>query len=282
MVKRVLRVCLLLCAAAVAPHCAAQGGAPLPLSASQRAVFDGIAQDVPNPCAPGDGTLASLLRAGKSCRGASILSSDIVFFMNSGVEPLRISGMVSKEARGMQSPQSFDVAGRARLGQAGAPVEIVIFSDFQCPYCARAAQTVGRVYEARPGAVTVVFKHMPLTGIHPYAAAAAVIGAYAQSVGRFWEIHDRFFASQQSMGADFLNETMALLGVDKEVVFDPVKGQPYGVVVVEDMADARRAGVEGTPTVFVNGVEISGASHYERLLSLVDAIVAAQEGQGGA
>ena len=274
------RICAALAVAAIAvAGCATGGGAksgvPSSLTPSQKESFRAVAAEVPNPCAEEDladyATLGALLEAGKTCHEAWILASDMEFFLREGVDRMQVQGMVRTEARAMQSPISFVTEGRPRLGNASAPVQIVVFSDFQCPFCARAATTMHRLYEARPQDVSIVFKQMPLTSIHPYAGAAAIISVYAQSQGRFWETHDTLFASQKDMNADMLTKILEDLGTTPDDLFDPDKGKEYSVTVIEDLQEARVAGVEGTPTVFVNGVFVEGGAIYERILARVDA-----------
>ncbi len=258
-------------------HCAAQSQSLIPNSpsSSQTDSFRVISSNISNPCLEDElqsyKTLEELLDAGKTCHEAYILSSDISFFLKSDVDPNRILSMVKEEASDMASPNEFVVQNRPRLGEETAPLEIVIFSDFQCPFCARAAKTMHKLYEARPEAVSIVFKQMPLTNIHPYAGPAAIVTAYAQDKGKFWEIHDKFFDNQKSLDSTMIIDTLESLGTTQEELFDSAKGQQYGVTIVEDMQDANKAGVEGTPSVYVNGIAISGASSFDRMISLIDA-----------
>ena len=262
-------------------HCAAQNASLIPenLSTADTRAFKEIAREIPNPCAESTlssyDNLESLLEAGFTCHESSILSSEIAFFLSQNMGALKITGMLKAEAKAMISPHVFTLLDRPRLGESSAPVEIVVFSDFECPFCARAAKTIHRVYDARPDAVTVVFKHMPLTSIHPYAASAAVVASYAQSQNRFWEIHDKLFNNQSQLSSSFLKGVLESLGATLDEIFDPVKGQRYAVPIIEDMKDAEAADVAGTPSFYVNGVSIDGGANYERLLARVDAEVAA-------
>lgn len=264
-----------------ATHCAAQNASLIPshLSSADTRAFREIAREIPNPCAEkalsAYDNLESLLDAGLSCHEAAILSSEITFFLSQNMGSLKITGMLKAEAKAMLSPHVFTLDNRPRLGDPASPVEIVVFSDFECPFCARAAKTVHRVYNARPDAVTVVFKHMPLTSIHPYAASAAVVASYAQTQNRFWEIHDKLFDNQSQLSSSFLKSTLSSLGASLDEIFDPVKGQPYAVPIIEDMKDAEAADVAGTPSFYVNGVAIDGGANDDRLLARVDAEIAA-------
>ncbi len=262
-------------------HCAAQSSSLVPanLSSAKQTSFRAIASEIRNPCfeaeLEGYETLEQVLDAGKTCHEAAILSSEISFFLSNDVDEMRIRGMIKAEARSMASPSEFSLEGRPRLGNASAPVEVVVFSDFQCPFCSRAAQTMHKAFEKRPDEVSFVFKQMPLTGIHPYAAAAALVSVYANSQGKFWEVHDKLFESQKELSPDKLVSILESVGGAQEDVFDPIKGQAYGVTVIEDIEDAKKAGVEGTPSFYVNGVAIEGGGNLERLLGRIDAELAA-------
>lgn len=264
-----------------ATHCAAQSASLVPanLSSAKQASFRAIASEIKNPCVEEElasyETLESVLDAGKTCHEAAILSSEISYFLSIDMDEMRIRGMVKSEAKGLAAPSEFALENRPRLGNASAPVEIVVFSDFQCPFCARAAQTMHKAYDARPDQISIVFKQMPLTGIHQYAAAAALVSVYAHTQGRFWEVHDKLFESQKEMSPDKLVSILESIGASQEDVFDPIKGQAYGVTVIEDIEDAKKAGVDGTPAFYVNGVSIEGGGNLERLLARVDAELAA-------
>ncbi len=259
-----------------------QGSSLIPgnLSTQNQTQFREIAGAVENPCAEDElqsfTNLRDLLEAGKTCHEAYILSSEISFFLKNDVEPERILGMVATESHEMLAPASFKLENRPRLGTESAPVEIVIFSDFQCPYCARAAVTMHKIYEAKPEAVSIVFKQMPLQ-MHQYAAAASLISMYAHEKGQFWQVHDKFFENQKSINTDMLASVLKDLGGEPDDLFNPEIGQKYGMLVIEDIEDATKAGVQGTPSIFINGVEISAATNYDRLLTRIDAELNAPE-----
>ena len=272
-----------LCAAALfsllTTQCAAQSPNLIPdtLSTGQKIDFKSIAEQIPNPCPEEElseyENLKTLLEAGKTCHDAYILSSDIVFYLTHDVTAPKTENLIRAEATQLSHPHNFNTTDRPRLGQPSAPVEVVVFSDFQCPFCARAAQTLHKLHEARPDSVSIVFKHLPLQSIHPYAAASALIAAYAHSQGKFWEIHDKLFESQKDIGPDFLTEVVHDMGMEPSEIFDPAKGQALGVTIVEDLKDADSAEVAGTPSFFVNGVEVQGGSNLERMIARVDAEV---------
>ena len=262
-----------------ATHCAAQTSSLIPntLSSGQRIEFEAVAEQISNPCAEESlssyKTLRDLLENGKTCHEAYILSSEIEFYLQHDVSAPKTETIVKKEAYQMANPFEFKTEKRPRLGNESAPVEIVIFSDFQCPFCARASKTIHKAYESRPDAVSIVFKHLPLTNIHPWAAASALIAAYAHSKGKFWEVHDKLFDNQSKIDPDYLTEILESMGADPNELFQPEVGQEYGVIIVEDLKDAETAEVAGTPTFFINGVEVQSGAGVDRLIARIDAEV---------
>ena len=156
------------------------------------------------------------------------------------------------------------------VGAANAPVTIVEFSDFQCPFCQRAAPTLKHVREAYGDKVRVVWKDFPLTQIHPQALKAAEAGQCAAEQGKFWEFHDHLFGNQQALQPDDLKKSAADVGLDAakfNACFDSSK---FADKVQAGMEAGRRLGVNSTPTMYLNGRVISGAQPYEVFASMID------------
>jgi protein-disulfide isomerase len=156
------------------------------------------------------------------------------------------------------------------LGNANAPVTLVEFSDFQCPFCARVMPTLKRVQEAYGNRVRIVWKDFPLTSIHPQAFKAAEAGQCAQEQGKFWELHDRLFANQQALQSDSLKKYAADSGLDAAKFNACLDTAKYGDRVQEQMGIGTRLGVSSTPTVFVNGRLVSGAQPFEVFTTIID------------
>lgn len=279
-------VYLLSCFALVCASCGAGASAevvPATLTRTQQTSFRTIAQKLANPCHEEDlieyKNFMALLESGKACRESIILLEELTLFLSHGVDDTEAAQMIRQEAQQLQTPYRFNLDGRPRLGPVDAPVEIVIFSDFQCPYCARAAAGMNQIVGAYPRDVSIVFKHLPLFNIHEYAAAAAVVTVYAQSQGKFWPIHDAFFQNQSKLTLDFITATLESLGASVADVFDPKRGQAYGVTIIEDIKDAQQAKVAGTPTIFLNGVEIVAGANVERLMARIDLELRASGGK---
>lgn len=149
-----------------------------------------------------------------------------------------------------RKPLQFDDA--PVRGAPMAPVTIVAFSDFQCPYCAAAHPELDRLVREFEGQVKLVFKHFPL-GSHPRAVAAARAAEAARNQGKFWEMHDALFENQRALEDADLERYAGMIGLDVERFKADMAGTEVQERVEEDRALGERLGVEGTPTVFVNG-----------------------------
>jgi protein-disulfide isomerase len=160
-------------------------------------------------------------------------------------------------------------AGRPAKGPARAPVQIVEFSDFECPYCFRANPTVAQILAAYGDRVRLVYRHYPLPN-HPNARPAAEASACANEQGRFWEFHDRLFANQSKLAAADLKQHAAELGLDAAAFNACVDGRKYRGDVDADMATAEALGVSGTPHFFINGRPLSGAQPFENFKAIID------------
>jgi protein-disulfide isomerase len=168
---------------------------------------------------------------------------------------------------------AVDAGPGPRLGPADAPVQIVEFSDFQCPYCARASETVHEVVERYEGQVSVVFRHFPLP-FHEAARGAAEASACAGEQGRFWEYHDRLFADQKSWSDADLKGYAKDLSLDAGAFESCLRDGRAAAVVDADMKAGDLAGMSGTPGFFVNGVVMTGAQPVEAFAAVIDAELA--------
>ena len=164
--------------------------------------------------------------------------------------------------------EAIDTSGSPFKGPEQAPVAVVVFSDFQCPYCARLLPLLDQVLKAYPREVKVVYKNFPLQ-MHPFSMQAAVAALAANRQGKFWPMHDKIFENYQSINEAKLAEIAKGIGLDmarfdKDVVDPKLKEQ-----VLRDRQDGIAADVRGTPTLFVNGRRVNDRS-FEGLKALVD------------
>ena len=159
-------------------------------------------------------------------------------------------------------------------GPENAKVTIVEFSDFQCPYCSRAHDTVEAVMQAYAGKVRLVFRQFPLD-FHKMAPKAAEAALCANEQGHFWDFHDTLFKNQQKLEVQNLKEHAAALGLDGTKFAACLDGGKLAQVVQEDMAAGRKVGVTGTPAFFINGVMLSGAQPIDEFKKVIDQELAA-------
>jgi protein-disulfide isomerase len=155
------------------------------------------------------------------------------------------------------------------LGPAGAPVTVIEFSDFECPYCKRGADVVHRLHEEYPTEVRVVFKQNPLP-MHKNAMLAAEASLEAHAQGRFWEYHDRMFNAQKDLGRAALEAHAQAIGLDLGRFRAALDSGEHRARVTADMAEMARAGGRGTPFFVVNGTVVKGARPYEHFKALVE------------
>jgi protein-disulfide isomerase len=154
-------------------------------------------------------------------------------------------------------------------GPATAPVTIVEFSDFQCPFCSRVGPSLAKLKERFGDSVRVVFRDLPIQQIHPQAAKAAEAGSCANEQKKFWPMHDAMFANQQKLDVPSLKETAKTIGLDAAAFATCLDSGKYASEWQKDAADAAAAGVQSTPAFFINGRPLIGAQPYEQFAEIV-------------
>jgi len=154
-------------------------------------------------------------------------------------------------------------------GPTNAPVTIVEFSDFQCPYCGREYPVIERLMKEYDGKLRLVFRHYPLD-FHPFAQKAAEAGACAQDQGKFWELHDKMFTNQGKLAVADLKGYAKLLGMDAPKFDKCLDSGEKKALVDDDLKAGSAAGVNGTPAFFINGIFVNGAQPYEHMKQAVD------------
>jgi protein-disulfide isomerase len=165
--------------------------------------------------------------------------------------------------------QKIETAGSPYQGPSNAPIELVEFSDFQCPFCFRAHPTVKQVMNTYGNKVRFVYRNYPLPN-HPNARPAAEAAQCANEQGQFWAYHDRLFADQSKLGNNDLKASAAALGMDAEKFNSCFDSHKYKARVDADMQAGNEAGVNGTPAFFINGRLLSGAQPYDEFKKVID------------
>jgi protein-disulfide isomerase len=152
------------------------------------------------------------------------------------------------------------------LGRATAPVTLVEYGDYECPFCGAAHASVEQVRLVMGNDLRFVFRHFPLSQIHPHAYQAAEAAEAAGAQGRFWEMHHLLFENQDRLGLRDLIGYAGALGLDLERFVTDLRGHAHADRLREDFLSGVRSGVNGTPTFFVNGIRHDGGYDAEALL----------------
>jgi len=208
---------------------------------------------------------------------AVLIVGAIVFFVNSDGN----SGKAVNTGSGTGSANGNVVVSAdddAVLGDADAPVEIIEFSDYQCPYCGKFwSETLPQIEKdyIQTGKAKLVFRDFPLESIHPMAMPAALAAECVKDKGgddAYYKYHDKLFANQASLSNDNLKKWAKELGYDISSCLDSKK---FESEVRNDLADGSAAGVQGTPSFIINGQMISGAQPYSVFKQIIDAQLSA-------
>ncbi|MCR9094346.1 MAG: DsbA family protein [bacterium] len=173
------------------------------------------------------------------------------------------------------TPPRVDLeATRLVRGPAEAPVTIMTFSDYQCPYCIRSEPVLAEVLERYPEDVRLVHRHFPLDSIHPQARPAAEAAMCADEQGRFWDYHDAIFARSGRLEADSFAEIGRELDLDLDALGQCMGERRYQAFVQTDFEAGEAAGVTGTPAFFVNGIALKGARDADEISRVIDSELA--------
>ncbi len=162
-------------------------------------------------------------------------------------------------------------------GSTGAPVTLVQYGDYECPYCGQAYPIVKAVQARMGDRLRFVFRNFPISTSHPHAEHAAEAAEAAGAQGKFWEMHDLLYERQQHLGDGDLRGYAEDLGLDVQRFDAEMSGQVHKARVHEDFMSGVRSGVNGTPTFYINGVRHDDSYDTEVLLGAVEHAAAANE-----
>jgi protein-disulfide isomerase len=166
---------------------------------------------------------------------------------------------------------TLPVSGRDHAqGPEDAPLTLVEYGDYECPYCGQAYPIVKRVQERLGEDLRFVFRNFPLREMHPHAQHAAEAAEAAGVQGRFWEMHDYVFEHQRALSDRHLREYAALLGLDEERFDRELTSHAHAARVRQDFSSGVKSGVNGTPTFFINGVRHEGPWDEESLIAALE------------
>lgn len=157
-------------------------------------------------------------------------------------------------------------------GSSDAPVTMIEFSDYECPFCARYyLQTFPQIDEnyIQTGKIKLIFRDYPL-GFHQYAKPAAEAAECANEQGKFWEYHDKLFQNQESLDNPSLKQYAVDLGLDATAFNECLDSEIMASEVEKDFQDGVSYGIKGTPTFFINGIKVVGAQPYEVFEQIIE------------
>jgi len=157
-------------------------------------------------------------------------------------------------------------------GDENAPVTLVVYSDFECPYSGSVGPTLNQVLEEFDGQVRLIYRHFPLS-FHANAQKAGEASECAGDQDKFWEMHDILFENQSALDVDSLKSYAADLGLNTSTFNDCLDNGTYAEKVSGGLAEGSAYGVQGTPATFVNGTLVSGAQPYESFKAAIESVL---------
>jgi len=155
-------------------------------------------------------------------------------------------------------------------GPSAAPVTIVEFSDFECPYCSGLFPTLKQVEKAYGDKVRIVYRQFPLTAIHPHAQKAAEASLCANEQQHFWEFHDSLFGNQRDLTVEALKRRAEEMKLDSAAFNACLDSGKHADAITKDIDEGARAGVTGTPALFINGRLLSGNQPYAGIAQIIE------------
>jgi len=162
-------------------------------------------------------------------------------------------------------------------GHANAPVTLVEYGDYQCPYCGAAYPVVKRLQHALGNRLRFVFRNFPLTQAHPYAMVAAEAAEAAALQGKFWEMHDLIYENQPDLAPDVLLAWAEEVGLDLKEFGTAIKQGEVTKRIKEDRMSGIRSGVNGTPCFFINGTRYDGPAENDSLRTALEEQLSKEE-----
>jgi len=161
-------------------------------------------------------------------------------------------------------------AGFPSKGPANAAVTIVEFSDFECPYCGGFYPTLKEIEKNYQDRIRIVYRQFPLTSIHPHALKAAEASLCANDQGKFWQMHDAMFTDQSKLEVSDLKEKAAKLSLNTGTFNTCLDSSKYAAEIKNEILEGAKIGVNGTPSMFINGRFLSGDQPYDDLAKMID------------
>lgn len=239
--------------------------------------FSGYVEELAAPCPSVAVPIAECVIQKRPCAACSTAAAAIAKAVRDGMTSEQVHGLY-KERFDAASVRSIPLEGSPSRGPEGAPVVIVEFADFECPFCQKLAPELDEVWGARKDRVRLVYKFLPLS-MHPHGEMAARAAIAAQMQGRFWEMARQLFANGQHLEESDLVGYAKAIGLDVDRFRADMASETATRRIEADRKLADSLGVKGTPTMFIDGREYSfrGEDAKADLKDFVDAEVAARQ-----
>ena len=162
------------------------------------------------------------------------------------------------------------------LGKPNAPVVLVEYADYQCPYCGDAFPIVKKVADTFGDQVCVVFRNFPLVQSHQQALPAALVAEFAAKQGHFWEVHDALYANQRALGVPLYAQILAQFKVSPQDLEAALNDPAAEARIRQDMDSGERSGVDGTPAFFINGTKFAPRGGFGDVFAEVQRLLGAR------
>jgi protein-disulfide isomerase len=156
-------------------------------------------------------------------------------------------------------------------GNPDAPVVVVEYGDYQCPYCGEAYSVVKALQKHFGKKLALAFRNFPLTRVHPEAESAAETAEFTGAHGRFWEMHDILYENQDALGPDLYATAVKELGLSETELSQALRQHAFAEKIRADFVGGLKSGVNGTPSFFINGKRHDGAFDFATLVAAIDA-----------
>jgi protein-disulfide isomerase len=207
-----------------------------------------------------DGQLLNTISVGQNVTAIETFGANRLLLSKKDNQQVIIAGVFPRV--------QISIQGSPVIGPDNAPVTIVIYDDFECPYCAREAGPLKNLLKKYPEQVKLVFKNFPLA-MHKHARIAAIAGLAAQKQGMFWPLHDLMFANYQQLNLGKIMELAGSVGLNMSLFEKDMKDKSLSDRINTDIQEGKNIGVRGTPTLFINGRRVQKRS-IESLSRMID------------
>jgi protein-disulfide isomerase len=226
-------------------------------TARERHEFSQYVAELPAPCKDVAVPIGQCVREQRACGSCLAAAQTVAKAVRDGMSHEQVEDLY-KQRFDPSSARAIPIDGSPTRGPDDAPVTIVEFADFECPFCQKVAPEMDRLWEARKDKVRFVYKFMPLA-MHPHGESSARAAAAAALQGKFWEMHRALFANGQHLDQNEVDGYARAAGLDVERLHADMTSQAVNDRLAADKKLGDELGVKGTPTVYIDGREFDGS-----------------------